>query len=171
MIPPRYSEPDQEILVKLYRDLNFANEDLSYNPISTELTRQICNLVPGSTVLDVACCTGRNTKILSLAYPDCNIIGVDLDKEAIRLARRKFQAPNIEFQEGNVYDLPQREIAMALCNSSLHHFDNMPSAIRRMTETLKKQGALVIRDFDRTLIYNFLPEEKIHRLEALRKNY
>ena len=64
---------------------------------------------PGARILDVGAGTGNVSIAAAHRFGDCNIVGVDIDEEALELARHKaaeHTLDNVEFEAGNALDLP-----------------------------------------------------------------
>lgn len=57
------------------------------------------SVLKGKRVLDCACGMGYGTEILSR---DCDVIGMDIDPEAIGLARQQY--PELAFEVGDIYN-------------------------------------------------------------------
>jgi SAM-dependent methyltransferase len=63
-------------------------------------------VLEGATVLDLGCGTGRDTFLLSkLAGPQGRVIGIDMTREQLEVARRNIRFPNVTFLKGYLEDL------------------------------------------------------------------
>lgn len=62
---------------------------------------------PGERILDLGCGTGTLTLMLQRACPEAEIIGLDVDRDALRIARAKADAAGtpVSFLEGRADDL------------------------------------------------------------------
>ena len=64
---------------------------------------------PGARILDVGAGTGNVSCEAARRFGDSSIVGVDVDEEALGLARHKaaeYSLSNVEFESGNALDLP-----------------------------------------------------------------
>ena len=67
---------------------------------------------PGAHILDVGAGTGNVSIEAARRFGDSRVIGVDIDEEALELARHKaaeFSLNNVKFESGNVLDLPHAD--------------------------------------------------------------
>ena len=72
---------------------------------------EVCKgfFTPGARILDVGAGTGNVSITAAHRFGDCSIVGVDIDEEALELARHKaaeYTLGNVEFDTGNAVDLP-----------------------------------------------------------------
>jgi ubiquinone/menaquinone biosynthesis C-methylase UbiE len=70
------------------------------------------SLGPGADILDVGAGTGNVSIEAARRFGDSRIIGVDIDEEALDLARHKaaeFSLNNVKFESGNALDLPHAD--------------------------------------------------------------
>ncbi len=61
-------------------------------------------IVENMSVLDIACGTGYGSHLLSLKAN--NVVGIDINKQAINLARNKYKNNNLSFKVGSVTSIP-----------------------------------------------------------------
>ena len=75
----------------------------------------------GDKVLDIGCGTGELTRVLAERVgPGGKVIGVDPDKEMLKVANEKYGKSNLEFLEGNSENFPENQYAMVYCNYVFH---------------------------------------------------
>jgi ubiquinone/menaquinone biosynthesis C-methylase UbiE len=101
----------------------------------------------GETVLDVGTGTGVMIPFLiSYTGSEGKIIAVDMAEKMIEIARRKYAYDNVEFIEGNVFDieLPDNYFDCVMCYSVFPHFQGKKLAVQKFAKKLKKKGRLVI---------------------------
>jgi len=73
--------------------------------VETQCVMRLCGLPKGSRILDMGCGSGNfSVKLARLGY---EVVGIDLSKEMLSLAKEKARKEglSIEFHEMNVYDL------------------------------------------------------------------
>ncbi|MGV0024348.1 class I SAM-dependent methyltransferase [Phormidesmis priestleyi] len=98
-------------------------------------------------ILDAGCGTGYKSLVLAEANPGAKIIGIDLSKESINLAQKRFQfhgLDNAEFHVLSIYDLPRLglEFDYINCDEVLYLFPDLAAALGVMRSTLKPQGII-----------------------------
>jgi 2-polyprenyl-3-methyl-5-hydroxy-6-metoxy-1,4-benzoquinol methylase len=98
-------------------------------------------------ILDAGCGTGYKSLVLAEANPGAKIVGIDLSKESISLAQKRFQfhgLENAEFHVLSIYDLPQLglEFDYINCDEVLYLFPDLAAALNVMRSTLKPQGII-----------------------------
>ncbi len=71
------------------------------------LARQ-ANVQPGDRVLDVGCGTGTLAVLLKQAVPEAHVVGVDADRAALDIARKKATEAQVEIElhEALAWDAP-----------------------------------------------------------------
>jgi len=124
------------------------------NRLRTE-TIDSLHLLPGQTVLDIACGTGRNFPlILERIGPAGKLIGVDytaamLDRARERIEREGWQ--NVELIQGDaaLIDL-KRKFDAALCTLAIGVIPDYRGALGRMVAHVKPGGWLAIGDAKRS---------------------
>lgn len=112
-------------------------------------------LAPGLQVLDVGCGTGTLTLALKRSYPAIEVVGVDIDPDALGLATEKARTEPlaVSFQLGSATDLPFPNGSFdRVCTSLLlHHLttDQKRAALRETARVLKPGGWLLVADWGR----------------------
>jgi ubiquinone/menaquinone biosynthesis C-methylase UbiE len=112
----------------------------------SELARQAQSR--GQPILEVACGTGRVT--LRLAREGVDIVGMDLDKEMLNIARRKSEGvPNVRWLQGDMrtFDLGQTFGLIIIPGHSFQFMltpEDQVKALGRCKEHLEPGGILVV---------------------------
>ena len=107
-------------------------------------------LVPGETVLDVACGTGLITfEAAAAVSPRGEALGVDLSGQMIEVARQQAlrrQVDNVHFarMDAEQLDLPDARFDVALCALGLMYVPDPAQAVREMRRVLRPGGRMVI---------------------------
>ncbi|MGI0074283.1 MAG: class I SAM-dependent methyltransferase [Nitrosotalea sp.] len=120
-------------------------------------TREIVNLAqinPHDKVLDLACGTGAVSKEI-IQYLNRNglLIGIDLSRTALSIAKKSIQNPNVEFLEMDVEHIAFNILFdKVLCQYGLMFFPNVEKVLGSVRRILKKEGRLMI-------VVHGLPEE------------
>lgn len=106
---------------------------------------ELLSLRPGQSVLDVACGTGSVTRhILGQVGSEGHVVGLDVNSTMLEMANRI--APEIEWREGNVLELPfpEGEFDAVVCQQGLQFFPDKPKALREMHRVLDPNGTLAL---------------------------
>jgi SAM-dependent methyltransferase len=104
-----------------------------------------------SRILDCGCGPGSITVGLAEWAFQGEVIGVDTAEESLQVARdlaRKHHLPNVEFREGDLFELPFANSSFDVVFSSavLCHVQRPDKAISEMKRVLRPNGYLAIRD-------------------------
>ena len=105
----------------------------------TEAMLEVCDY-SDQTILDIGCGDGTYTwAIWSLGKPR-SIVAIDPAASAIQSANERRQDENVEFVEGNAYqlDYPDNTFDVAMLRGVLHHLDNPEQAIREALRVAKR---------------------------------
>jgi SAM-dependent methyltransferase len=123
-------------------------------------------LAAGRTILDVACGEGYGTFLL--AQMADKVIGIDIDVETVAHAKKKYQAKNLEFHQGDCAQLPLDAACVDFVVSfeTIEHHDQHAEMLREIRRALRPDGILLISspnrpefNRDRTQPYPFHVKE------------
>jgi SAM-dependent methyltransferase len=111
------------------------------------------SLRPGLRVLDVGCGPGSITRGLAERVAPGRVVGLDLSRETLQVARRDAAArglTNLAYREGSVYELPfaDGEFDVAYAHQVLQHLRERPAALREMVRVVRPGGLVAVRDVD-----------------------
>lgn len=101
-------------------------------------------------VLDLACGTGILTFGIARRYPNCRVVGVDLQDEYLQIARDKLRAlrlGNVEFVLSRAEDYSSTEVFDCIVSSYLAKYADLPVVTRNAKMMLKEGGLLLMHDF------------------------
>jgi ubiquinone/menaquinone biosynthesis C-methylase UbiE len=121
------------------------------HPGGLEITRELaelCHVVKGSKVLDVASGTGESAFYLAETF-DCHITGVDLSDYMVKRARRKAKEKNLEirFTIGDARHLPfEAGIFDAVLSECTVCLLNKERVMSEMTRVARSGGYVGIHD-------------------------
>ena len=123
------------------------NQALSYDSNSAVQREEGLNIIKhlnlqkGSKVLDVGCGTGYLTKVLSdLVGPDGKVVAIDPDVDRLMLARKKYPATNLEYNEGCAEDLPGGGYDVIFSNEVLHWVKDLDCVFQKAYTILNEGG-------------------------------
>jgi 2-polyprenyl-3-methyl-5-hydroxy-6-metoxy-1,4-benzoquinol methylase len=107
----------------------------------------------GECVLDLGCGTGTLTLRLKQAHPDAEVVGLDADPRALRIAEAKAAAAGvgITFEQGMAFALPSPDntfdrVLSSLLFHHLTHEDKVRTA-REVARVLRPGGELHVADW------------------------
>ena len=100
------------------------------------------NVSPEDTVLDIGCGNGALT--FDVAKKAKRIIGIDLSKKNIKIAKEKFSRENIEYIQGNILkSLPDEKFDVIILSNILEH---IPNRIEFLENLKNKAQKFLIRE-------------------------
>lgn len=121
-----------------------AKEQIIYDEhiIRYELAK---SFIKGKEVLDIACGTGYGSHILSKAGAK-RVIGMDIDKKALRMARQKYLEENLEFKHGDAEKIGLEDDSADIITSfeTIEHLDDPKQFLREIKRVLKDNGLLIL---------------------------
>ena len=105
----------------------------------------ISKYVKDKNVLDIACGSGFGSYTMATTGEAKKVIGVDLDKDAIRYANHKFQNEKIKrFAEDAVKFRYSEKFDCAVSFETIEHIPNYLDFINNLYNNLKVDGQLII---------------------------
>lgn len=102
---------------------------------------------PPARVVDVACGEGWSTIAIARAYPNADVIGVDLDAPSIEAARRNAETAGVpvEFRHADAATL-SGPFDAAIIIEAVHDMSNPVDVLRSVRATLAASGSLIVID-------------------------
>ena len=110
----------------------------------TEEFNEILRVVnwKGKSVIDVGCGTGKLAYLIS--KKGGNVIGIDYSKSAIKIAKMKYQNPNLKYELMDISKKILGKYDVIILVGTLEHMDNPYSMLRRLKSHLKPGGKIII---------------------------
>lgn len=111
---------------------------------------------PGQRVLDVGCGTGTLGIWLKQHAPEASVIGIDLHRNMLALAKEKTRKAGLDiaYNQGSSTDLPYEEASFdrVLASLLLHHLSprDKDASLREALRVLKPGGELHLADWGRS---------------------
>jgi 2-polyprenyl-3-methyl-5-hydroxy-6-metoxy-1,4-benzoquinol methylase len=118
-------------------------------------------------ILDFGCGYGMLSNFLGLKSPERQVLGIDLNKARIEVAKRSSKGhPEVCFQLGDVRDFQGIPFDAVVVTDVLHHIDeaNVRVLLRIIRSCLSDHGTLVVLDVDRSPFRKFYTTYLIDRL-------
>ncbi len=110
--------------------------------------------IKGRKILDCGCGTGIFTNIMGTMGAE-KVTGLDISPGSLstgRSLKEKFKLDNVDFQEGDMLQLPYEDGAFDIVWAwgSAHHTENPMQAMSEIDRVLKKGGKLLLALYKRT---------------------
>jgi 2-polyprenyl-3-methyl-5-hydroxy-6-metoxy-1,4-benzoquinol methylase len=124
-------------------------------------------------ILDFGCGYGMLSNFLALKSPDRQVLGIDLNRARIEVARRSSKwHPEVSFQLGDVGDFQGIPFDAVVMTDVLHHIDdaNVRVLLRIIHSCLSARGTLVVLDVDRSPLRKFYTTYLIDRFLNLSRS-
>jgi 2-polyprenyl-3-methyl-5-hydroxy-6-metoxy-1,4-benzoquinol methylase len=101
-------------------------------------------LVEGRTVVDLGCHDGGFVRHLADADSGRHVLGVDYDPENLAIARMLH--PDLEFAQGNVYDLDLAagSVDCVTFQEVIEHLEGPGQALKEINRVLRLHGTLIV---------------------------
>jgi SAM-dependent methyltransferase len=93
-------------------------------------------------VLDCACGVGVGTAILSAA--GVNVRGCDIDRAAVRQARKAHPRVTYDVQNAQALDYPDGEFGTVVCLDTIEHVDDVAASLASIRRVLRPCGRLIV---------------------------
>ena len=110
------------------------------------MLERLGGLPPGGVIVDLGCSTGYLLEDLRVAYPDANLIGVDLVDSGLRTAHRA--VPDARLLQADVCALPLQDASVdgAMSANLLEHVPDDEAALAELFRVLAPgaRGVLVV---------------------------
>jgi len=110
--------------------------------------------------LDIGTGTGLLAIGFAKAFPDMEVVGLDLSEEALQVARENVQksgVENISFEKGDAQAMPFEDgtFDLVISSNTLHLIDNPVKMFNEIQRVLKFEGKFFISDFKRSWLAIF----------------
>jgi ubiquinone/menaquinone biosynthesis C-methylase UbiE len=91
-----------------------------------------------NSAIDVGCGEGEIISLLREYYPQCFIMGIDIDEKVLEKAKQRNKG--IEFKVQNIMqlDIPDNSFDLVICLEVLEHLDNPVTALKEIVRISKK---------------------------------
>ena len=101
-----------------------------------------------NSILDLACGTGILTRKLAKKFPESSIVGVDISKDYIAVAKENsLQFSNISFYHQDAEDLNLDSKFDCICSSYIPKYCNVEKLAKNCIDHLNPGGKIILHDF------------------------
>jgi len=167
----RSNTPDRKPSMEGIKDPGVAKsfEKMARLPPFKILRRRIISelktIGPTGSLIDIGCGTGNLLVEIANKYNALDLTGMDISDEILEQANNFIKERNlekkIELKIGSTEDIPfsDNTFDIAVSSLSLHHWVNPQKAFSEIFRIIKKNGSLLIFDFNRNakkFYYRFL---------------
>jgi len=95
------------------------------------------NINASDIVLDIGC--GNGALDFDVAQKAKKVVGIDLNKQNIEIAKKKYFAPNIKYLVGNATeDLPAQKFNVIILSNVLEHINDRVDFLRKIKDLAPK---------------------------------
>jgi len=101
---------------------------------------------PPALILELGCGLGQMTRSLAARFPEAKVVGLDVSRESLDVAREKFRLPNLEyrvFDFANRFALDTGSADLIVSSSALNISDNQARTAGEVFRVLSPEGLLV----------------------------
>ena len=106
---------------------------------SRDLIARLADLKP-RRILDLGCGSGLSTVELARAFPDAELIGVDLSPDMLKAAAKRL--PKVRFLQGDAASYDASGFDLVFANALFHWVPGHLAVLRRLAGALPPGGAL-----------------------------
>ncbi len=116
----------------------------------------------GSSILEVGCGVGAQTKIIARRNPGSNFISIDISQNSLRQAEELISSlniSNVKFRQADIFSLPFEDDffdSVFVCHV-LEHLTDPREALLELKRVLKPNGSIMVIEGDHGSAY-FYPE-------------
>lgn len=105
-------------------------------------------------ILDIGSNGGTLTAKMTKIFPRARIIGIDIYREGVEHAQRKY--PYLKFEVGDAQKLPfkNKSFDLILCLETIEHLISPQKALREIKRCLKPNGAAIISMDSGNFLFN-----------------
>lgn len=135
--------------------------DTEYSHLSRyELASQYVN---GLEVLDIACGTGKGSFIMVKNGSAKSVLGCDIDSNAIRYAKHRYQIENIDFKVENAQCLPFENMFDVIVSfETIEHLSDYDSFLKSVKRALRPGGLFILSTPISDLDFDSKPKNPFH---------
>ena len=124
-------------------------------------------LCKGKTVLDAACGEGYGSAILAASAE--KVRGIDQNAEAVREAKEKYKASNLDFVSGIVEEMPfeAESFDRIVSFETIEHLIDQRKFLCEIRRVLKSDGILILSSPNKTSFRSRNKEENLYHINEL----
>lgn len=128
-----------------------AHDYDKYSRVQVLVARKLADLLGdrgARKILDLGCGTGGYTGLLREKFEDAEISGVDISREMVDQARKKFKDGNIKFIQSDICEFePGQKFDLITSNACLQWVDDLGKLLAKYKRFLSSEGRIVFSIF------------------------
>jgi 2-polyprenyl-3-methyl-5-hydroxy-6-metoxy-1,4-benzoquinol methylase len=109
--------------------------------------KTIADQAEALNILDVACGSGYGSFMLARENPSSQVTGLDYDPSAIKLAKKTYSLPNLQYQQGDILlwsdGSGETQFDCIISFDTLEHIDHREIMLERLVHHLKPAGSFL----------------------------
>lgn len=119
---------------------NIKNREQKANKMLAVLENYYSNKTKNLSLLDIGCSTGTIVNTIGKKFD--NATGIDIDKQAIEYAKRKYDCKNFQFKIGDAMDIKflDNSFDVVICSHIYEHVPDYNKLISEIYRVLKFDG-------------------------------
>jgi 2-polyprenyl-3-methyl-5-hydroxy-6-metoxy-1,4-benzoquinol methylase len=127
----------------LYEEAAFVYPKLRFIWVAYGRYKFAANYIDSSDfVIDVPCGIGYGSGFL--ASIGCNVLGIDIDKRSIDVAKYRYNYPSVSFIQGDMMEVELPESDVIVCAEGLEHIEPGEELIKKFVKSLGPTGGRLI---------------------------
>ncbi|MDQ3022117.1 MAG: class I SAM-dependent methyltransferase [Bacteroidota bacterium] len=123
---------------------------LLFEPYAKDLIERISSR-KFSSVLELACGTGRVTQYLIVSQPDAKIIATDVNPDMLEIAKKKVTGKNIEWKQADMQEIPfdDSSFDLIICQYGVMFVPDKVKAYKEVYRVLKPGGVFLFNTWEK----------------------
>ena len=109
---------------------------------------RIAGVKNNSKILDAGCGTGNLLRYLEDYKKKLNLYGIDISKEMLEIAREKLEKSKLYLQSAEKLKFEDNFFNYIFSTDAFHHYYNPDKVMKNFYRILKKNGKLLVADFN-----------------------
>lgn len=97
-------------------------------------------------IVDAPCGSGYGTRILADAFPEAQVVGADIDPNAVKYAEQRYGTSQTRFLVYNLDNgpLPASAVDVVVCFEGIEHVRDHPAVAGYLTRLLRPGGLILV---------------------------
>ena len=114
-----------------------------------------------SKILDIGCGTGNLLYLFQEQRKNLKLYGIDISEEMLKIAKVKLKTTDLKLQSVEQINFKSNYFDYVFSVDAFHHYSNYDLAMKNIYRVLKKEGKLIVVDFN----FGFIGNKIFHAIE------